>query len=69
MVPLKYLSNFQRTLKILFINCEMNLIITWSENSVVVYTTVGYQGATFAIAESNFMFLYQIKIMENYYNN
>ena len=28
MVPLKYLSNFWRTLKMLLINCEINLILT-----------------------------------------
>ena len=31
-VPLKYLSNFQRTLEMLLINYEMNLILTCSEN-------------------------------------
>ena len=30
MVPLKYLSNFWRTLAILLINCEINLILTLS---------------------------------------
>ena len=30
MVPLKYLSNFWRTLEMLLINCEFNLILTWS---------------------------------------
>ena len=30
MVPLKYLSNFWRTVEIPFINCEINLILTWS---------------------------------------
>ena len=29
-VPLKYLSNFWRTLKMPLINCEVNLILTWS---------------------------------------
>ena len=28
MVPLKYLSNFWRTLEMSFINCEVNLILT-----------------------------------------
>ena len=32
MVPLKYLSNFWRTSEIPLINCEINLIITWSTN-------------------------------------
>ena len=29
-VPLKYLSNFWRTFEIPLINCEVNLILTWS---------------------------------------
>ena len=29
-VPLKYLSNFCRTLEMPLINCEVNLILTWS---------------------------------------
>ena len=31
-IPLKYLSNFWRTLEIRLINCEINLILTWSED-------------------------------------
>ena len=34
-VPLKYLSNFLRTLDMPFINCEMSLTLTWSENCVL----------------------------------
>ena len=34
-VPLKYLSNFWRTLEMHLINCEINLILTWSENCVI----------------------------------
>ena len=30
MVPLKYLSNFWRTLEMPLINCEVTLILTWS---------------------------------------
>ena len=30
-VPLKYLSNFWRTLDMSLINCEINLILTWSK--------------------------------------
>ena len=51
MVPLKYLSNFWRTLEMPLINCEVNLILTWSANSV--YNNVVNQGATFAITETN----------------
>ena len=55
MVPLKYLSNFWRTLKMPLINCEVNqvnLILTWSANRVIVYTDVANQGATFSITET-----------------
>ena len=48
-VPLKYLSKFWRTLEISLINCEVNLILTWSENCVIVSTNNANQGATFAI--------------------
>ena len=34
-VPLKYLSNFWRTLGMFLINCEINLILTRSENCVI----------------------------------
>ena len=33
-VPLKYLCNFWRTLKMPLINCEINLILTWSADCV-----------------------------------
>ena len=32
MVPLKCLSNFWRTIEMPLINCEINLILTWSQN-------------------------------------
>ena len=31
-VPLKYLSSFQRALELLSVNCEINFIVTWSAN-------------------------------------
>ena len=34
------------------INCEINLILTWSANWVIVYTNVANQGATFTITET-----------------
>ena len=34
-VPLKYLSNFWRTLNMTLINCELSLTLTWSENCVI----------------------------------
>ena len=40
MVPLKYLSNFWRTLEMPLINCEVELILTWSAGCVIIYTDV-----------------------------
>ena len=34
------------------INCEINLILTWSGNCVVVYTDIANQDATFAVTET-----------------
>ena len=34
-VPLKFLSNFWRTLEMSLINCEVNLILTWSSTCVI----------------------------------
>ena len=38
-IPLKYLSNFWRTLKLPLINCEVNLILTWSSTCVITNST------------------------------
>ena len=34
-MPIKYLTNFRRILDMPLINCEINLILTWSENRVI----------------------------------
>ena len=52
MLPLKYLSNFWRTLEMFLINCELNLILTWSANCVIVSTAVENQVKTFAITDT-----------------
>ena len=38
-IPLKYLSNFWRSLNIPLINCEVELILTWSKNCVLADMT------------------------------
>ena len=49
MVPLKYLSNFWRTLEMPLINCEVNLILTWS----LICVIINYIGAgTFEITDT-----------------
>ena len=52
MVPLKHLSNFWRTLEMPLINCEINLLLTWSASCVMVSTDVANQNATFAITDT-----------------
>ena len=69
MVPLKYLSNFWRTLEMPLINCEVNLILTWSSTCVI---TESNGAGTFAITvtklavvtlstQENTKFLQQLK--------
>ena len=52
MGPLKYLSNFWRTFEMPLINCEVNLLLTWSANCVIIYTNVANQNPTFEITET-----------------
>ena len=52
MVSIKYSSNFWRTLEMSLINCEVNLILTWSKKCVIVSTDVAGQNATFAITNT-----------------
>ena len=52
MVPLKYLSDFWRTLEIPLINCEVNLILTWSSTCVLAAVGDANQAATFAITNT-----------------
>ena len=39
-IPLKYLSNFWRSLNIPLINCEVEIILTWTKNCVLADMTV-----------------------------
>ena len=39
MVPLKYFSNFWRTLEMPLISCEVSLILTWSSTCVITNST------------------------------
>ena len=43
MIPLKYLSNFQRTLETPLINCETNILLTLSEKCVGVTKDYEYR--------------------------
>ena len=53
MIPLKHLSNFWRTLEMPLINCEIELILTWSRNCIIIYTDVNNEVPTFTITETN----------------
>ena len=53
MVPVKYLSNFGRILEMPLINCEVELILTWSAGCVIIYTDVADQVPTFTITQTN----------------
>ena len=53
MISLKYLSNFRRTLEMPLINFEVELILTWSENCVIISTDVANQNPAPTITETN----------------
>ena len=48
-VPLKYSGNFWRILEMPLINCEVNLILTWSKDCVITNST---GAGKFAITET-----------------
>ena len=52
MVLLTYLSVFWRSIKLPLINCEVNLILTWSANFLIVSTNVPNRNATFLITDT-----------------
>ena len=56
LVPLKYLNNFWRTLKMSLTNCEINLFLTWPANCVIIANAVPNHGATFAKTDTKLCF-------------
>ena len=62
-MPLKYLTNFWRTLEIPIINCEINLILAWFEHCVISSAT----GATkFKIADTKlYVLVVTLSIQDN----
>ena len=52
-VPLKYLSTFWRTLEMPLINCEIELILNWSKDCVIISTNFANQILTFAITDNS----------------
>ena len=51
-IPLKHLSNFWRSLNIPLINCEVELILTWSKNCVLADMTVNSDADPAIVAPS-----------------
>ena len=55
-IPLKNLSNFWRALNIPLINCEVELILTWSKNYVLAHMTVNVCADAAIVAPSRVTF-------------
>ena len=51
-VPLKYLSSFWRSLEMPIINCEINLILTWSNRWFIIDNPIAGQEPTFTITDT-----------------
>ena len=51
-VPLKYLTNFWRSLEMPLIHCKVELSLKWYERCLLTTATT----ATFEITDANFMF-------------
>ena len=45
-IPIKHLSNFWKSLDIPLINCEVELILTWTKNCVLAYMTAAINPPT-----------------------
>ena len=65
-VPLKYLSNFRRTLVMPLFSYAVNLIVTWLSSSVITNHT---GRGTFKVTDTKLYVFYQLKIMQNYFSN
>ena len=57
MIPLKCLNNFWRPFEVLLINCEINLMLTWSANCVISSNAPANQATTFEITNPKLDFL------------
>ena len=52
MVPIKFLSNFCRTLEAPLINCELSLQLKWSRNCIIIASTANNLNPTFQINDT-----------------
>ena len=51
-VPLKYLSNFGRTLEMALINCEITFILTWSNRCFIIDKSISGEEPTFTTTDT-----------------
>ena len=66
-VPLKYLSNFWRSLEMPLINCKIELSLKWYENCIL---SSAWAAATFAITDIKLYVpvVKKLTTMQNYQN-
>ena len=51
-MPLKYLNNLWRALEMSLINCEVNLILTWSARCFVIDASIACQELIFTMTDT-----------------
>ena len=69
MIPLKYLSNFWRSLLMTLIKYEVNLILTWSANCAISNAD-NEKNTTFAITDAKlYVPIITFSTLQNYCNN
>ena len=52
MVPLKYLSNFWRTLEMPLISCKINLQLKWSRKCIIIAGTANNENPTLQVNDT-----------------
>ena len=65
-LTLKYLSNFWRTLEVSLIDCEINLILAWSDRCFITDNPIANQEPTFTITDVKLYAL--VVILSTQYN-
>ena len=65
-LTLKYLSNFWRTLEVSLIDCEINLILAWSDRCFITDNPIANQEPTFTITDAKLYAL--VVILSTQYN-
>ena len=58
MMSLKYLSKLCRALEMPLINCEIDLILTWSKKCVIASNNVANQESIFEITDTKLYVLF-----------